>query len=66
MLAGVTVSDDVLRAYDMDLTTFLKAEKAAGRTSVTLVIRMLSPQFKFVQFASDESATNGPLLIFTS
>jgi len=65
-LATGTIADNTLRAYDFDLTTFLKAQRAAGRTSVTLVIKMLSPQSKFVQFSSDEAATGGPQLIFTS
>jgi hypothetical protein len=65
-LATATVTDNVLRAYDFDLTSYLKSQKAAGRTSVTLVVKMLSPQPKFVQFASDEAAIGGPQLIITT
>ena len=33
-----TVSGITAKAYEVDLTNFLKAEKAAGRTAVTLVL----------------------------
>jgi hypothetical protein len=65
-LASRTITDNVMRMYDFDLTSYLQAQKAAGRTSVTLVVKMASPQAKFVQFASDEAASNQPQLIFTT
>jgi len=56
-----TVSGTTQKWYEIDLTTFLKAEKAAGHNTVTLVLRGQTPAATPVQFASDETA-NGPQL----
>jgi hypothetical protein len=60
-LGNATVSGTAGKWYEIDLTAFLQAEKAAGRTAVTLVLRAAGPSTSLVQFDSDE-ATNRPVL----
>jgi hypothetical protein len=65
-MATTTITDSTLRRYQIDLTNYLKSQKSAGRTSVTLVIKMPWARDRFVQFASDDSAGNAPQLVFTT
>jgi endoglucanase len=51
--------------YQIDLTTFLKAEKAAGRNIVTLVIKGTTSTNSGAIFASDETASGPKLIINT-
>ena len=60
-LVSATVSGTTGKWYEVDLTAFLKAEKAAGRNMVTIVLRATAPSTSLVQFDSDE-ATNRPEL----
>lgn len=48
--------------YEVDLTSFLQAEFAAGRKVVTLVLKVSGTNNAPVTFASDEQ-TNGPRLV---
>jgi hypothetical protein len=65
-VARVTVTDTTARWYDLDITALVKAEKAAGRTSVDLVLRALATSAPYITFASAEAAgANGPKLVIT-
>ena len=57
-----TVTGTTAKWYEVDLTAFLQAEKAAGRNVVTLVIKRDGRQRVHDLFDSDEAATNRPEL----
>jgi endoglucanase len=57
-----TVTGTTGKWYEVDLTSFLKAEKAAGRNLVTLVIRAGAASPSNIVFDSDEAA-NRPALV---
>ena len=59
-----TVSGTTNKTYEVDLTSFLKAEFAAGQRVVTLVLKGAARTSAFATFASDE-VTGGPQLIVT-
>jgi hypothetical protein len=62
--ATTTIIDATARAYELDLTAFLQAEKAAGRNLVTFVVRATNNIPRFVTFDSREAAgDNGPALV---
>jgi CSLREA domain-containing protein len=61
-VATKTITGTTKKWYEIDLTTFLKAEKAAGRNVVTLVLRSNTFTSTLCTFAADE-AVNGPLLV---
>jgi hypothetical protein len=45
------------------VTSFLKAEKAAGRNTVTLVLKNPTQQNALVVFNSDDASSNKPQLV---
>lgn len=61
---SVTVSKTTDEWYEVDLTTFLKAELAAGRKVVTLALIPALTSDPWIIFASDETA-NGPRVVVT-
>ena len=63
--ATKTVAGTTDAWYEWDLTSFLQAELAAGRTEVSLVLRPLAATGATVDFASDEAPTNRPELVLT-
>ena len=63
-LATATVTGTQSRWYDWDLTAFLKAQKAAGKSVVTLALRGVSPTEAAALFDSGK-AGKGPRLVVT-
>jgi uncharacterized repeat protein (TIGR02543 family) len=61
--ATATISGITNKWYEWDLTSLLQAEKLAGRSVVTLVLRNLSQTNATLTFASDEAASNRPELV---
>jgi O-glycosyl hydrolase len=61
-----TVTGTSAQNYDINLTSFLQAELAAGRTKVTIALKAPNTSNPWAIFDSDTSATNGPRLIVTS
>ncbi|HYO10140.1 MAG TPA: carbohydrate-binding protein [Tepidisphaeraceae bacterium] len=62
-----TVTGTTAKAYEIDLTLFLQGEKAAGRKSVTLVLKgTTSATGPYGNFNSDDAAGNRPQLIVTA
>ena len=61
-VATTAVSGTAKKWYEVDLTSFLKAEKAAGRNVVTLAVKSLTTTSTVCSFASDETP-NGPQLV---
>ena len=64
-LAGVTVTGTTKQWYELDVTSFLKSEKAAGRNTVTLILRNPTQSNALVVFNSDDAASNKPQLVIT-
>ncbi len=64
-LATATVATSIAKWYEWDVTSFLQAQKAAGATSVTLVVRSLTTTTPHMIFSSDEAAANRPELLVT-
>jgi hypothetical protein len=59
----ITVSGTTGKWYELDLTAFLAAQKAAGRNAVTLVLKNGSTSNAEVKFTSDEALGNRPELV---
>ncbi|HZN66019.1 MAG TPA: DNRLRE domain-containing protein, partial [Tepidisphaeraceae bacterium] len=60
-----TASGTTARWYEIDLTSFLRAEKAAGRNLVTLVLKNPIQSASKTVINSDEAASNRPQLVVT-
>jgi endoglucanase len=64
-LSTATVTGTTKKWYELDVTSFLKSEKAAGRNVVTLVLKNPTQQNALVVFNSDDAASNKPQLVIT-
>jgi len=62
-LASFTVSGTTATWYQINLTAFLQSQKAAGKSSVTLVLKGLGNTSPYAQFSSDDAASNRPELV---
>ena len=62
-LASVTITNNVAQWYEWDVTSYVKAEKAAGRNVVSFVLKNTAPAATFTTFSSKEAAANRPQLI---
>jgi endoglucanase len=63
-LGSVSVSGTTAKWYEIDLGSYLKSEKAAGRNIVTLVLKSQTRAATVCAFSSDEGV-NGPELRVT-
>jgi hypothetical protein len=61
---SLTVTGTTAKWYEIDLTSFLKSEFAAGRKKVTLVLKAPNTSNPWAIFGSDDSA-NGPQIVVT-
>lgn len=62
-IGTAVVSNDTNQFWEFELTEFLRTERQAGRTIVTLALRNLDPSQVFSLFYSREAATNLPQLL---
>ena len=62
-LATATVTNDENQWWEFDVTAWLRAQKDAGRTIVTLVLRNLDSSSVFTILHSRNAADNVPLLV---
>lgn len=65
-LARVNVTDDTARWYEFDVTNFINAERAAGRTTTGLLLRNMGRGDAgdyYTVFNSKEATTNRPQLV---
>jgi hypothetical protein len=62
---ALVVTGKTAQNYDVDLTSFLHSELAAGRTKVTIVLKAPNTSNPWAIFDTD-STSNGPRLIVTS
>ena len=56
-ITSATLTDAIPRWYYFDLTSYLKAQKAAGHNTVTLAVEMLASNSTYAQFNSREGLT---------
>jgi hypothetical protein len=61
---SLSVGGTTAKWYEVDLTSFLKAEFAAGRKVITLVLKNAVNSDSYSIFSSDET-TSGPQLVIT-
>ena len=64
-LSTQIISDTAARWYEWDLTSYLKQQKALGKTTVTLVLKNLASTANYCTFNSRQAATNAPQLVIT-
>jgi hypothetical protein len=62
-LASATVTDDVSRWYEWDLTAYVNQERAAGRTVVSIVLKTATETPNKIIFNSGEAAADRPELV---
>ncbi len=65
-LATATIRDTTGRYYEWDVTDYLKAQKAAGRTVVSFVVKTTAGSTPYAAFNSREAAANRPQLVITA
>ena len=65
-LASVTITNNVARWYEWDITAFIQSEKAAGHTTISLAVKNTATSTPYATFSSREAATNPPQLQITS
>ncbi len=64
-VATLTVNSTTAGAYEVDLTSFLKAEKSLGDNTVTIVLKGTTSATPIAIFNSDDASSNQPQLIIT-
>lgn len=64
-LGTATVKSNAASWFEIDISAYVKAAKAAGQTTVTLSIAGTASTTAFVNIASRESGANGPQLAVT-
>ena len=65
-IGRVVVRDTTKRWYEIDVTDYVKARRAAGATIVGFALIRPANSDAIVQFHSDEHATNRPQLVVTT
>jgi hypothetical protein len=64
VLASATVTGTTSKWCELDLTSYLKQQKAGGASAVTLILKGTTVSDSIIQFDSDEGA-NKPQLVLT-
>ena len=64
-ITSATVTNAVGAWYEFDVTKYLKAQKAAGKKLVTLVLKNLTSATPATVFNSREAKTNRPQMVVT-
>ena len=65
-IGTATITDNVARWYEWDLTTYIQGEKAGNRNTISLVIKSTANSTPYAVFNSKEAATNQPQLLITT
>lgn len=63
---SLTVADGVGRWYDVDITAYVQAERAAGRAVINLLLTNPKEASPYTVFSSREAAANQPQLLVTA
>ncbi|HKZ81835.1 MAG TPA: DNRLRE domain-containing protein, partial [Pyrinomonadaceae bacterium] len=62
-LATVQILDNTSRWYYWDITSYVQAEKAAGRNLISLVLKSTVASSPYVSFSSRNASGNQPQLL---
>src|SRR5439155_25034365 len=65
-LGTVTVTSTSGGWYELDITSYIKAERAAGRNTISLGLHGLASTVAKLSVSSRESGANGPQLVVTT
>ncbi|HEX4795183.1 MAG TPA: PQQ-dependent sugar dehydrogenase [Humisphaera sp.] len=65
-LAKATITTASRRWYQWDLTSYLRQQRQAGKTVVTLVLKGLTTSTSAAFFSSREAGVNGPQLVINN
>jgi Tol biopolymer transport system component len=65
LLGIVRAKSTTAQWFEIDLTAFLKAEKAGGRSVISLALRALEHTSAYASFDSREAGSLGPQLVIT-
>lgn len=65
-LDTTTVSGRTFGWYDLDVGSFVRAEKSAGRNTISLALRSVESSRRTFQIQSREAVSNRPLLILSN
>lgn len=63
VLASATITNNTAQWYEFDLTSYVQTEKAAGRNTVSFVVKGNAASSPYITFNSREAATNQPQLV---
>ena len=61
--ASTTVTNNVNRWYEFDISSYVQSEKAAGRNLISLAIKNLATSSPYTTFNSREATNNRPQLV---
>jgi Bacterial Ig domain/Carboxypeptidase regulatory-like domain/IPT/TIG domain/Beta-propeller repeat len=64
--SNATINTTTLSTYDLDVTTYVRNEKSAGRDLISLALHNTSSSTVFVTLNSREAVANKPQLIVTT
>jgi endoglucanase len=62
-LDSATIANTSEKYYYFDVSSYIKAQKVAGATEVTLAVKAPAFSSNFVTFKSREASSNQPLLM---
>ena len=65
-IATATITDNVARWYEWDITTYIQQEKTANRNTISLAIKSTANSTPYAVFNSKEARTNQPQLLITT
>lgn len=65
-LATATITDNVARWYEWDLTAYIQGEKNGNRNTISIAIKSTANSTPYAVFSSKEAATNQPQLLITT
>ncbi|MDF2188176.1 PQQ-dependent sugar dehydrogenase [Paraflavitalea sp. CAU 1676] len=66
ILSSATVTDSIARYYTWDITSYVQAELAAGRTQISLALLSTIATSPRITWNSKETGSNAPQLVITA
>jgi hypothetical protein len=65
VLGTVTVNDTATQWVDLDVTAYIRSERRAGRSIISLALRSVDHTSAYAEFQSREAGNTGPRLVIT-
>jgi hypothetical protein len=66
VLGSVTVNGTTAQWYEVDLTSHVQSQRAAGATTIAIALKNPTDTLPYVTFRSRQSSTNPPELVITN